>query len=226
MIDNHNIDKEESEKKRLFEEEVARFRVIYEERARKAEEEAKRVEDLNKERTEEALKLLSIPIICAVVIFTFLANLQDQSNSLSLLEPKPDISKIKEDLNKYALQLVESTNKNIFGFTIKEPSADNLDYLIIFQTSDPKLMADITADEDKNLEGYVKNLTLTAGWNEKFCTPELKLLMTKWDISYVDGVLRDSKTQTNQSISLCANPSNPSLKDNLNTIQSYIEQRQ
>jgi len=134
-----------------------------------------------------------------------------------------NINNIKEDLNKYATKLVASTNNNIFGFTVKEPSPTNSDYLILFQTSDPNLMADKTADKDKNPVAYTQNIVKTAAWDAKFCTQELKSIMTKYEINYVDGVLRDAKTQSNQAISLCANPSNPTVAENLNMIQNMME---
>jgi len=130
---------------------------------------------------------------------------------------------IQDDLNKYATELVASTKNNIFGFTVKEPSPSNMDYLIQFQTSDPNLMSDITGDEDKNPAGYARNIAITTGWGVKFCTQELKSIMTKYGITYVDGMLLDAKTKSTQSISLCANPSNPSAAENLNNIQNMME---
>lgn len=118
-------------------------------------------------------------------------------------------------LNEYAKQLVASTNNNIFGFKIDGDT-------IFFQTSDPNLIADLTADEDKNPVAYVRNVAITTGWGIKFCTPELKLILRAYGVTSVDGQLIDAKTKSLQTMSRCRKEA-INIDEELNKIQVMKE---
>ncbi|MGZ5491203.1 MAG: hypothetical protein ACXW2E_12755 [Nitrososphaeraceae archaeon] len=125
---------------------------------------------------------------------------ETQSENKTSKIPSISIQEVMDELHKYAAKLVASSENNINNPIVLRADNDYGYYVIKFQTSDPKLMYE---DVDKVPGAYERNVERTMVWNSKFCTSELKNLMTYPGVNQVSGVILDSKTQDSLAISMC-----------------------
>jgi len=106
-------------------------------------------------------------------------------------------------LEKYGKQLAGSTKNNAITLvsvteTMEQPM---IAYVLQFKTASEELMSEPNAEE--NEAAYWRNLGKTEVWSAKFCTVELKKIMTEFKIDMVSGDLTDMQGDT-QRMSLCS----------------------
>jgi len=173
------------------------------------------------------LKSLFIFIILAVSACT-----ESNENSNEKVPILPDYSiEIERNLNNYAANLSLSTEKNIFDPVVTKEGKGN--YIIEFQTSDPNLMIQ---DADKDPQAYDRNNAMNYAWEIKFCSPELKSIISNYNITMIKGYILDikqkfsSKFLARQAIAWCNGSTakttelmDKEIQGNLNNLQRNVE---
>ena len=118
----------------------------------------------------------------------------DKVASKAYSEPKLELQRtprnINEELKAYSEKLVGNKEYGISNPQIIKTDKDI--YVITFDITDPKLIADHTADQDTNPSGFEHNMAITELWITRFCTSELKSIINDNNLLFVTGKLRNS----------------------------------
>ena len=109
-------------------------------------------------------------------------------------------------LENYGKQLASSTPNNAITLsmvtkTMEQPMRA---YALQFQTAAKELMKDPNAQND--IVAYWSNRGKTELWQTKFCTAQLKQIMTTFKINLVSGRLTNMKGEI-QSMAICSSGS-------------------
>jgi len=123
----------------------------------------------------------------------------DNVASKAFSEPEIELQRtprnINEELKAYAEKLVGNRDYGIANPKIIKTNENT--YVITFEVTDPKLIADDTADQDTNPSGFEHNMAITELWISRFCTSELKSIVNDNNLLFVTGTLKNS------SMSIC-----------------------
>ena len=108
-----------------------------------------------------------------------------------------------KNLEKYGRQLADSTENNTITLSnvVKTTEQPMRAYKLQFQTNVNALMSDSVTN--LNSIEYWTNLGKTKSWQTKFCTDELKAIMTTFEIDVVSGDLANMQGET-QSMAICS----------------------
>ena len=132
---------------------------------------------------------------------TYLTSPRDQE-SQGRLESVPE----QLALENYGKQLASSTPNNAITLSIVTKTMEQpmRAYALQFQTAAKELMKDPNAQND--IVAYWSNRGKTELWQTKFCTAQLKQIMTTFKINLVSGRLTDMKGEI-QSMAICSSGS-------------------
>ncbi len=134
------------------------------------------------------------------ILFHFLLAIVLVSCSEST-DPTRAASTIIEGLEEYGRTVAASTDGNIlFVSAIQTTKSPMNAFKLHFKTGDDALMSASGAAPGN--AAYLANYGRTKAWSIKFCTSQLKALMSRHQIDLVTGDLTDLRGDT-QSMTIC-----------------------
>ena len=108
---------------------------------------------------------------------------------------------IIEGLEKYGRTVAASTDGTIFFVSAIQTTKSPMNaFKLQFKTDNDALMT--TSDAALGNAAYLANIGRTKVWSAKFCTKQLKAMMSQYKIDLVTGSLANLSGET-QSTSIC-----------------------
>lgn len=133
-------------------------------------------------------------IAISAFLVLILASCTDRERS----ETPTPISSVLPDLERYAASVVEATNGAVAFVSVTQTTADA--FQIQFKSGHEALMSQPGAEPGN--AAYLSNVGRTKAWSTRFCTPELKAIMSRFGVDIVTGNLTDLAGDT-QSMAIC-----------------------
>ena len=103
-------------------------------------------------------------------------------------------------MTQYSEAIVQKSKGSITKASAPEQTTDMPSYVVKYTAVNPALLT--SKDAATNPSSYARNVGITAGWKQMFCTPALKEILSEFDVAMVSGQLY-SQAGESSSMAIC-----------------------